>query len=88
MSWFWLWGFFLSDAVDESLGGGSAVHAAALVWSPGIVAAEIVVEHGLHLVGGLEPGLAALDTEMLVKEGSVQRKRCSGPTLSRAAALG
>ena len=27
---------------------------------------EVFVEHGLHFVNGLEPGLAAIDAEVLV----------------------
>lgn len=33
-----------------------------------IVAREIVVENGLHLVDGLEPGASCLDTEVVVEE--------------------
>ena len=39
--------------------------------SLGIVLDEVVIEDGLHLVEGLEPGAAALDAEMLVKQGAV-----------------
>jgi len=40
--------------------------------SLGIVLDEVKVEHGLHLVDGLEPGAAALDPEMLVEARAVQ----------------
>lgn len=64
--------FLFADAVAEGLQRGSAVHAAALVRSAGIVADEIVVEHPLHLVDGLEPGLATLDAEVFVEQGSME----------------
>jgi hypothetical protein len=72
LSWLWWWGFLLSDAVDEGLGGCSALHAAALMRPFSIVLDNILVEQGLHLVDGLEPGLAALDPKVLVELGSVR----------------
>ena len=59
------------DAVDKSGDRGAAVHAAALMWSLGIVVDEVLVEGALHFLDGLEPGAAALDAEMLVKQGAV-----------------
>lgn len=37
-----------------------------------IVADQVVVENGLHLVDGFEPGAATLDPEVLVEQGAVQ----------------
>ena len=48
--------------------------------SLGIVLDEVVIEDGLHLVEGLEPGAAALDAEMLVEKRAV-------PALDNAAGL-
>ena len=39
--------------------------------SLGIVFDEVLIEDGLHLLEGLEPGAAALDAEMLVEERAV-----------------
>ena len=39
---------------------------------PLIVADQVVVENGLHLVDGLEPSAAALDPEVLVEQRAVQ----------------
>jgi hypothetical protein len=47
------------------------VHAAALMRSFGIVFDKVVIENGLHLFKGLEPGATALDAEMLVEQGAV-----------------
>ena len=45
--------------------------------SLGIVVDEELVEYGLHLLGALKPGAAALDAEMFVEEGAVQAfQRC------------
>jgi hypothetical protein len=49
-----------------------AVHAAALVGPSGIAFDEIGVARNLHLVDGLEAGLAGLDAEVLVQQGPVQ----------------
>ena len=59
-------------AGDEGLEGRSSVHAAALVRPPGVTSDEVVVEHGLHLLDGLEPGLVALDAEVLAEQRAVQ----------------
>ena len=45
---------------------------ASLVRPPGVVADHVGIEHGLHLLDGLEPGLAAFDPEVLVEKGAVQ----------------
>jgi hypothetical protein len=37
-----------------------------------IVAGEIVIENGLHLLDGLEPGAASFDAEVLVEERPMQ----------------
>ena len=60
------------QAFDEGCCGCSAVHAAALMRPAVIVADEIVVENGLHLLDGLEPGAASFDAEVLVEQGAVQ----------------
>lgn len=39
---------------------------------PGVVADHVGIEHGLHLLDGLEPGLAAFDPEVLVEQSAVQ----------------
>ena len=41
------------------------------MWSLGIVLDEVLIEDGLHLLEGLEPGATALDAEMLVEQGAV-----------------
>ena len=38
----------------------------------GVVADEIGVENGLHLVDGLEPGAPSLDPEVLVEQRAMQ----------------
>ena len=38
----------------------------------GVVADQVGVQHPLHLLDGFEPGLAALDAEVLVEQRSVQ----------------
>lgn len=48
------------------------MHAATLVGALVIVDHQVVVEHALHLLDGLEPGAPALDTEVLVQERAVQ----------------
>ena len=63
--WFWQSGF-------EDGGWCPAVHTAALVWALGIVADEIGVENGLHLINGLEPGGPAFDAEVFVEKGAMQ----------------
>ena len=40
--------------------------------SLGVVADEVGVEGGLHLIDGLEPGASAFDAEVLVKQGTVE----------------
>ena len=60
------------DAIAERLDGRAAVHAAALVWPLGIVANQVGIEHGLHLLDRLEPGLAPLHAEVLVQQCAVQ----------------
>ena len=40
--------------------------------SLGVVGDEVGVEHGLHLLDGLEPGAATFDAEVLVEQGAVQ----------------
>jgi hypothetical protein len=39
---------------------------------PLVLLAVIIVENGLHLVDGLEPGAAYLDAELLVKQRAVE----------------
>lgn len=63
------------QAVDEGLCGRAAVHVAALVGPALSVACGEVVENGLHLLDGLEPGPAPLDAEVLVEQGAVEGKR-------------
>ena len=43
----------------------------------GVVLNEVVIEDGLHLLEGLEPGAAAFDAEMLVEKRTM-------PTLDNA----
>lgn len=38
----------------------------------GVVGGEVIVQHLLHLVNGLEPRAASLDVEVLVEEGAVE----------------
>lgn len=42
------------------------------MWPAVIVAVEVRVENGLHLVDGLEPDAAALDAEVLVEQRAMQ----------------
>ena len=63
-------GILLSDAVDEAGDWGTAVHAAALMRSFGIVFDKVLIENGLHLLEGLKPGAASLDAKILVEEGA------------------
>ena len=37
----------------------------------GVVGDEIFIEHGLHLVNGLEPSSSAFDPEVLVEKGAL-----------------
>lgn len=60
------------QSLDEGLRGRAAVHVAALVWPALIVACEEVVENGLHLLDGFEPGPASFDAEVLVEQGAVE----------------
>lgn len=60
------------QAFDEGCGRRSSVHAAALMRPALIVADEVIVENGLHLLDGLEPGAAAFDAEVLVKQRAMQ----------------
>jgi hypothetical protein len=60
------------DALKEGLERRSAVHAPALMGPLAIVCNHVFVEHGLHLVDGLKPCAAALDTEMLVQQRAMQ----------------
>jgi hypothetical protein len=38
----------------------------------GVVALKVFIEHGLHLLNGLEPGAPSLDPEMLVEQRAVE----------------
>lgn len=60
------------QAIDEGLKRGSSVHVAALMGAPGVVCNEPIIEHGLHLLDGLEPGSPPLDTEVLVEHGAME----------------
>lgn len=60
------------QAVDEGCCGCSAVHVAALMGPALIVSDEEFVEHGLHLLDGLEPGPASLNAEVLVEQRAVE----------------
>jgi hypothetical protein len=64
---------WFADAVAEDLLRGSALYAAALERSPGVVACQVVVEHRRHPVDGCEPGAAAVDAEGLVVRGAVEK---------------
>jgi len=59
-------------AVEEGLGRGSPVHAAALVGTLMVVFPEECVEVGLHLRQVFVEGRPALDAEVFVEEGSVE----------------
>jgi hypothetical protein len=62
-------GLYLGDFLsDEGGDRAAAVHAAALMRSFGIVLDEVLIEDGLHLFEGLEPGAAAFDAKMLVEK--------------------
>jgi len=61
-----LLGWLCGQAVPEGLGWCSTIHAAALMGSALIVALQVGVENSLHFLDGLEPGPAALGTEVLV----------------------
>jgi hypothetical protein len=67
-----LFRFGFGDAGDEDGLWGSAVHAAALVGPLGVVAYQIVIEDGLHLADGLEPGAPPFDPEVLVEQCAVE----------------
>lgn len=60
------------QSLDEGLCGCAAVHVAALVRAPRIVADEEVVENGLHLLDSFEPGAASLDAVVLVEHRVVE----------------
>jgi len=62
----------LGNALDEGLGRGSAVHAAALVRTPGVVGDKVGIQGDLHLLDGLEPSPAAFDADVLVVQRAVQ----------------
>ena len=65
-----MWLFWQSGGEDSDR--RPAVHAASLMWASGVVGDEVIVQHLLHLVNGLEPGAPAFDTEVFVEEGAVE----------------
>ncbi len=58
--------------MTEGVEGSFAVHAAALVRALEVVGVEEGVDGGLKLVDVFKPGLAALDAEAFVQEGSME----------------
>ena len=59
-------------ALCECADGCAPIHAAPLMGPLGVVALKVVIEHGLHLLNGLEPGAPSLDPEMLVEQRAVE----------------
>lgn len=60
------------EAVAEGAGRRAVCHAAFLMRSALIVSDEVVVEHDLHFLDGLEPGLASLGADVLVVQRMVE----------------
>jgi hypothetical protein len=60
------------QSFDEGLSWRSAVHAASLMRTAGVADDEVIVQHALHFLNGLEPGSAALHPEVLVEQGAVE----------------
>jgi hypothetical protein len=48
----------------------------------GVVALKVVIEHGLHLLNGLEPGAPSLEPELLVEQGAMEAFKDAVPATS------
>jgi hypothetical protein len=59
-------------SLGECADGHAPIHAAPLMRPSHIVALQVIVQHGLHLLDGLEPGAPPLNPEMLVEQGAVE----------------
>ncbi len=65
-------------SLSECADGDTPIHAAPLIGELGIVSLEVIVEHGLHLLDGLEPGAPSLEPEMLVELGGIEAFKDAG----------
>ena len=74
--WFFGFGFSsvlwrLGQAFNEGYGRAYAAHVAPLMWPALIMADEIVIENGLHVLNGFKSSLTSLDTGVLGQQRAV-----------------